>query len=166
MHPTSEITEIAYLAHSSRWRESCHESGMTRIARINLNTLWVAILASSLLFSTRTLAQISNKQTAILVEANATPTCAGLDCPPWHVPPDFDVCLRVDQKFYFGWYRAPTGPWAKQVDLHKFEGESVEIQVIDKYISVVSPHFRARLKRIDGVGSRYRTEACKNPYSS
>jgi hypothetical protein len=55
-------------------------------------------------FSTAAPAQTPNRQTAILVEADATPTCAGLDCPPWRVAPDFDVCLKADQKFYSGSY--------------------------------------------------------------
>lgn len=71
---------------------------------INSTTLAAGFLATILTFSAVAPAQTPNRQTAILVEAGAAPTCAGLDCPPWHVAPDFDVCLKAGQKFYFGSY--------------------------------------------------------------
>ena len=64
--------------------------------RVTTNVFADALLSSILTFSAAAPAQTPKRQTAILVEADATPSCAGLDCPPWHVAPDFDVCLQVD----------------------------------------------------------------------
>jgi hypothetical protein len=139
---------------------------MTSIGRVNPKALVVTFLASMVIFSAGAFAQTANKQTAILVEADGNPTCAGLDCPPWHVAPDFDVCLKADQKFYFGFYSAYKGPWAKKVDLHKFEGQPVEIQPSEKYIRIVSPRFNVKLKRIYGAGNLFRTQTCKNAHAS
>lgn len=139
---------------------------MKFIGRINANTFAAAFLASILIFSTVAPAQTPNRQTATLVEADATPTCAGFDCPPWRVAPDFDVCLKADQKFYFGSYHTWKGPWAKGVNLHSFEGQSVEMQVSDKQIRIVSPQFDINVKRIYGAGNRFRIQSCKDARAS
>jgi hypothetical protein len=147
-------------------RELLYISDMKFIGRINPNTFAAAFLASILIFSTVAPAQTPNRQTAILIEADATPTCAGLDCPPWRVAPDFEVCLKADQKFYFGSYHTWKGPWAKDVNLRDFEGQPVEIQVSDKHIRIVSPQFDINLKRIYGAGDRFRIQSCKDAHAS
>jgi hypothetical protein len=139
---------------------------MKFIGRMNTNSFAATFLASLLIFSTVATAQTPNRQTAILVEADETPTCAGLDCPPWRVPPDFVVCLQADQKFYFGPYESWKGPWAKDVNLHHLEGRPVEIQVSEKHIKIVSPQFHISLKRIYGAGKIFRVQSCKDAYAT
>ena len=57
-----------------------------------------------------------HRQAAVIVEADALPGCAGLDCPPWPTPLDFDVCVRIDQHFYPGMRR----PVSVKADLSFF----------------------------------------------
>jgi hypothetical protein len=147
-------------------RKLLYISDMKFIGPINPNTFAAVFLASILVFSTVAPAQTPNRQTAILVEADADPTCAGLDCPPWHVVPDFDVCLKADQKFYFGSYHTWKGPWAKDVNLHHLEGQQVEIEVGDKHIRIVSPQLDINVKRIYGAGTRFRIQSCKDAHAS
>lgn len=134
---------------------------MTIVGRRSWRAVAPIFLANLLIFSGAAFAQNSSKQTALLVEVFENPTCAGLDCPPWHVAPDFDVCLKAGDKLYFGFYSANKWPWAKKVDLHILENQSVEIQVDDKYIRVVSAHTNVKLRRTYGSGKRFRTESCK-----
>jgi hypothetical protein len=135
---------------------------MNPFNRTTTNVIVVALLASIVIFCAVALAHASKRQTAILLEADVIPGCAGLDCPPWHVAPDFDVCLLADQKFYFGSYHAWKGPWAKDLNLHHFEGQPVEIEVNDKHIRIVSPQFDVNLKRFHGGGLIFRTQSCKD----
>jgi hypothetical protein len=139
---------------------------MNFVGRMNRKAVVAAFLANLLVFSTALFPQIPNKQTAILVEAYGLPTCAGFDCPPWHVAQDFEVCLKAGEKFYLGSYSADKGPWAKKLDLREFEGQAVEIQVGDKIIRMVSPHFKIKLKRTYGAEPSFRTESCKNAHAS
>jgi len=135
--------------------------GMTFVGRITWRAVAPILLAKLLIFNTAAFAQNPSKQTALLVEVFENPTCAGLDCPPWYVAPDFDVCLKAGDKLYFGSYSANKWPWAKKVDLHELEGQSVEIRVSDRYIRVVSDHFDVKLRRTYGPGNQFRTESCK-----
>ena len=139
---------------------------MIYVGRMNRKAVVAAFLANLLIFSTASFPQIPNKQTATLVEAYGLPTCAGLDCPPWHVAQDFEVCLKAGEKFYRGSYSADRGPWAKKLDLREFEGQAVEVQVGDKNIRMVSPHFKIKLKRTYVAEPSFHTESCKNAHAS
>src|SRR3989442_11017078 len=67
----------------------------------------VAIFLSVALVSGVALADKPEKKSAVLVEFHYLPRCAGLDCPPWHIPPDIDFCFQVGDTFYIGGSR----PW-------------------------------------------------------
>jgi hypothetical protein len=91
----------------------------------------------------------SQQKTATLVEANALPGCAGLDCPPWPMPIDVDVCIDRDGNYYTGIYRPWGVPWAKAGKrLLELRGQSVEVIVTDNDIRVVAPKVNARLQRM------------------
>ena len=139
--------------------------GMTFFGRTTRKAVAAIFLVTLLILSTSAFAQNSN-QTALLVEVFENPTCAGLDCPPWHVAPDFEVCLKAGDKLYFGFYSANKWPWAKKVDLHKLEGQAVQIQVSDKTIRIVSPQMKVKLKRTYGAGGIFRIQSCKDAHAS
>jgi len=102
------------------------------------------------------------RQAAVIVEADALPGCAGLDCPPWPTPLDFDVCVRIDQHFYSGMYRPWKGPWAKKINLSALEGKSVEVVVTDKHLKILAPRVDVRLKRLYPAKG-FRNPSCNNP---
>jgi hypothetical protein len=102
----------------------------------------------------------SQQKTATLVEANALPGCAGLDCPPWPMPIDVDVCIDMDGNYYTGIYRPWGVPWAKAGKrLLELRGQSVEVIVTDNDIRVVAPKVNARLQRMHNYRV-FRLDSC------
>jgi hypothetical protein len=112
----------------------------------------VAIFLSIALVSGAALADKPEKKSAILVEFHYLPKCAGLDCPPWHIPPDIDFCFQVGDTLYVGSPRPWGVPWATNAEgLTAFKGKSVEIVVTEKAIRVTTSNLNLRLRRFHRV---------------
>jgi len=87
------------------------------------------------------------KQNAILVEVQRLPGCAGLDCPPWHTPPDIMFCFQAGDTYFTAESR--TAPWAMSTEkLAPLKGKSVEIVVTKKTIHVTALGLRFNLQRL------------------
>jgi hypothetical protein len=113
-----------------------------------MNRLISALVLSLFLLTGDPACPKSQRQTATLVEVHAIPGCAGLDCPPWPMPTDVVVCLKIDQTYYTGAYLPWGVPWATAGKrLLQLKGQSVEVIVKDKEIRVVAPKINARLRR-------------------
>src|SRR5271167_2766882 len=83
-----------------------------------------------LLLTGTTVASSTQTKTATLVEAQGVPRCSGLDCPPWPVPDDVNVCVLADNTYYTGTYQPWGLPWIKTgKKLLELRGQSVEIAV-------------------------------------
>jgi len=94
-------------------------------------------------------AATSQRKRAILVEIHSMPRCYGLDCPPWTIPDDVDVCFQAGDVFYTGIYRPWGVPWARAgTKLLALEGKTVEILITDKHIQIVATGINLRLKRV------------------
>jgi hypothetical protein len=99
---------------------------------------------------------------AIVVEAQATPRCSGLDCPPWHVPDDVDLCFEAGGKIYTGTYRPWGMPWdTKGERLLAMKGKQVRIAFTDKEIVVASAGSDLKLKRVHH-NVRFSSVSCSN----
>jgi hypothetical protein len=95
------------------------------------------------------LADKPEKKTAVLVEVHYLPDCAGLDCPPWPIPPDIDFCFQAGDTYYSGGSRPWGVPGATNAEgLVEFKGKSVEIIVSDKTIRVKTANLNLRLRRL------------------
>jgi hypothetical protein len=107
--------------------------------------LW--LLVSLSLLTELISADSSEKKKAILVETHSAPRCYGLDCPPWPTPPDLDFCFQAGDTYYTA-ISHPSGlPGANRAKkLLTLQGQSVEIVVTDKEISVAAPQVNVRLK--------------------
>jgi hypothetical protein len=102
----------------------------------------------------------SQRKTGTLVEANALPGCAGLDCPPWPTPTDVDVCIEMEGSYYTGMYRPWGVPWATAGKrLLQLKGQHVEVIVTDGEIRVVGPKINARLQRMHNYRV-FRLDSC------
>ncbi len=104
----------------------------------------------------------SEKKKAILVETHSAPRCDGLDCPPWPTPPDLDFCFQVGDKYHTATSHPSGLPGANTAKrLLPLEGQSVEIVVTDKEISVAAPKVYVRLKVVhnDAV---FKLDACNH----
>jgi hypothetical protein len=108
----------------------------------------MGVLLSVALLDGIAAAEEPKKQSAVLVEFHYLPKCAGLDCPPWHTPPDIDFCFQVGDAFYTGESRSWGVPWASSAEgLTAFKGKSVDIVVTDKSIRVTTPSLNFQLRR-------------------
>ncbi len=88
-------------------------------------------------------------QTATLVEVRAMPGCAGLDCPPWPMPMNINICLEINGTYFTATYRPWGVPWATSgKKLLKLAGKSIQVIVTEKYIRVVTPRFNTRFIRM------------------
>jgi hypothetical protein len=104
----------------------------------------------------------SQPKTATIIETNALPGCAGLDCPPWPMPNDLDVCIEMDGNYYTGTYRPCGVPWAKAGKrLLELKGQSVAVIVTDVDIRVVAPRINARLQRMHNYRV-FRLDSCNS----
>jgi hypothetical protein len=122
--------------------------------------LWLLV---SLSFVTQLIsADNSEKKKAILVEAYPAPRCYGLDCPPWHTPPNLDFCFQVGDAYHAAIYRT-WGFLGSRTPrrLLALQGQSVEIVITDKEISVAAPQVNVRLKVVhnDPV---FKLDACNH----
>ena len=109
----------------------------------------VGLFASLVLVDGATTAHTPQGKPAILVEAHSTHRCVGLDCPPWPMPLDSDFCFQAGESFYTGTYYPFGVPWARKGEkLLLLEGKTVEIVVTDRFITVVAPQIKLRLKRV------------------
>jgi hypothetical protein len=98
---------------------------------------------------------------AILIEAEPTRLCVGLDCPPWPVPDDFGFCFQAGDTYYTGTYRSRALPWAtKGKKLSLLKGQSLDLLVTDKDISVVDSQIKVNLKRVHG-DPEFQSDSCR-----
>jgi hypothetical protein len=142
-----------------RWSKNCtvkRDCNKTEAMRKRVPGLVVSFILLAVSPSAPKLPQ----KTATLVEANALPGCAGLDCPPWPMPIDVDVCIEMDGNYYTGMYRPWGVPWAKAGKrLLELKGQSVEVIVTDSDIRVVAPKVNARLQRMHNYRV-FRLDSC------
>ena len=87
--------------------------------------------------------------------------CHGLDCLPWHTPIDSDFCFQSGNTFYAAISRPWDLPWAnkKAERLLDMKGQSVEIVVYDKEITVFAAGTTVRLKMVH-KDIAFRLDAC------
>ena len=108
-----------------------------------------ALTGAVLFFTLATAARSQQPVAATLVEVHASPKCSGLDCPPWVVPSDLDVCFEAEGKFFTGVYL----PWGIPGDtkgerLRALRDKVVMITVTSKQIQVTTAGFKLKLKRV------------------
>lgn len=109
----------------------------------------VGLFVSLVFLNGATPAEKAQKKTAVLIEAHYLPGCAGLDCPPWPIPPDIDFCFQAGDTYYAGGSRPWGVPWATNAEgLVAFKGKSVEIVVTNKTITVTTSNLNLRLRRL------------------
>jgi len=105
-------------------------------------------LLGMLLLTTNASAQKTEPIRVTLVEARSMERCAGLDCPPWPVPPDTYFCFQNGDKYYTGMAQPWSGPGASKVEkLIALQGQTVEILLTNKKIKVVAPALKLTLRR-------------------
>ena len=127
---------------------------------VSLRRPMAGLLVSLLLFSKAAPAKNSEQKIATLVEVYTLPSCSGLDCPPWPVPPDGGFCFQVGDAFYTGMSHQWGVPWAtKAKRLMALKGQMVEIFVTEKQIIVVAPRIKLSLYRTH-QDSRFKVAAC------
>ncbi len=122
--------------------------------------LW--LLVSLSLLTQAVSADNSEKKKAILVDAYSAPRCYGLDCPPWRTAPNADFCFQVGDTYHTAISRPWGFPWSNSTkNLLALQGQSVEIVVTDKEISVAAPQVNMRLKVVhnDPV---FKLDACNH----
>src|ERR1039458_10744189 len=107
--------------------------------------LW--LLVSLFLLTQLISAEKPERKKAILVETYSAPRCHGLDCPPWHTPPNLDFCFQVGDTYHTAISRPWGFPWANSAKrLLALQGRSVEVVITDKEITVAAPEVNVRLK--------------------
>jgi hypothetical protein len=107
--------------------------------------LW--LLVSLFLLTEVISADNSERKKAILVETHSAPRCYGLDCPPWPTSPDLDFCFQVGDTYHTATSHPSGLPGANTAKrLLPLQGQSVEIVVTDKEISVATPKVNVHLK--------------------
>jgi len=127
-----------------------------------MGRLTFGVVLSLVLLPGDSVAPRQQRTIATLVEAQAIPGCAAFDCPPWPMPVDVTVCLRVAETYYAAVYSPWRVPWARAgKKLIALTGQSVEIVVTDKDIRVAAPQVHARLKRMHNY-RLFKIAACNN----
>ena len=142
-----------------RWSENCtvkRDCNETKAMHRRIPGLVVSLI----LLTGSPSATKSQRKTATIVEANAIPGCAGLDCPPWPMPINVDVCIEMDGNYYIGMYRPWGVPWAKAGKrLLELKGHSIDVIVTESEIRVVAPKINARLRRTHNYRA-FRLDSC------
>jgi hypothetical protein len=101
-----------------------------------------------LLLTSGLAAALPQRKFAVIAEVFSPPRCVGLDCPRWPMPQEVNVCFLADGVYYAGTYRPWEAPWVKVGGkMGELKGQLIEIEVTEKYISVLSPKLKARLRR-------------------
>src|ERR1700730_15240615 len=97
-----------------------------------MRRLVVGLILSLLLGTVNSAAPNSQRKVATLIEVHASPRCYGLDCPPWPMPWDDNVCLQIDQSYYTGTYSPWGVPWVTSGKrLLELKGQSIEVVITD-----------------------------------
>lgn len=134
---------LRHTAHLYAEEQIPNKKTKTRIGSSLIVTLMILLLAANGFAKPK-----SRVQTATVVEVETHSRCVGLDCPPWPMPSDADVCIRIGPNFYTGGYSPWGVPWAMSGDrLIRFEAETVHVIVTDKRIRITGPRLHVRLIR-------------------